>query len=600
MTIAANGTEAVALDSKSTPELHLSDPKLWWPNGYGPQNLYTLTLRFDVGAKSSDITTQQFGIRKIEYQVADSENLTLSVNGVRVMARGGNWGLDEAMKRVSRERLDAQFHMHALANLNIIRNWVGQSTSPDFYDMADKYGILLWDEFFQPNPNDGPDVTDIPTYLANVTDKVVRYRNHPSIAVWCARNEGYPPKELDDTLKTLMNSLDPTRLYQSNSADGRGVSSHGPYYWRSPRFFYAFNESFKTETGSVSIPTIESIQGMMPEKDWETINDDWAQHDMAAGAQRGNEFPTSLAERYGPIRNLADFVRKGQLATYEAFRAMYEGRNAEMFKTTTGVITWMSHPAQPSFVWQLYHYDLEPSAALYAVKKASETVHVQFNEEKRGVEVVNNRSDALNALSVNVLIYRFDGTLDSHKSYPVAQVPGSSTIKVAQIEVSTRISPLYFIKLDLTDASGKLLSSNFYWQHVAQDQFDGLMNLPTVILDTDANTRTEGNKTMLTVTLHNNTNNVALLSHLQLHQKKSGRRVLPVFYSDNYISLVPGESSTITIEAATKDLQGDLPLVELDGYNVDVKPVDGLVSIMANVNAQPSHWPASLIVPEKR
>ncbi len=63
---------------------------------------------------------------------------------------------------------------------------------------------------------------------------------------------------------------------------------------------------------------------------------------------------------------------------------------------------------------------------------------------------------------------------------------------------------------------------------------------------------------------------------------------------------MPGESSTITIEAATKDLQGDLPLVELDGYNVDVKPVDGLVSITANVNAQPSHWPASLIVPEKR
>ncbi len=599
VTIAANGTEVVALDSKTTPELHLSDPKLWWPNGYGPQNLYTLTLRFDVGTKSSDITTQQFGIRKIKYQVADSENLTLSVNGVRVMARGGNWGLDEGLKRVSRDRLEAQFHMHALANLNIIRNWVGQSTSPDFYDMADKYGILLWDEFFQPNPNDGPDVTDIPTYLANVTDKVVRYRNHPSIAVWCARNEGYPPKELDDTLKTLMSHLDPTRLYQSNSADGRGVSSHGPYYWRSPRFFYAFNESFKTETGSVSIPTIESIQGMMPQKDWESINDDWAQHDMAAGAQRGNEFPISLAERYGHIRNLADFVRKGQLATYEAFRAMYEGRNAEMFKTTTGVITWMSHPAQPSFVWQLYHYDLEPNAALYAVKKAAETVHVQFNEENRGIEVVNNRSDALNALQVKVLIYRLDGTMDSKRTYPVAQVPGSSTIKAAQIEVSARITPLYFIKLDLTDSSGTLLSSNFYWQHVAQDQFDGLMNLPTAVLDAEASTRSDGDKTLLTVTLHNNTNHVALLSHLQLHQNKSGRRVLPVFYSDNYISLVPGESSTVSIEAATKDLHGDLPLVELDGYNVDVKPVDGPVSIVANVNAQPSHWPASNIVPEQ-
>src|SRR5271156_4530146 len=600
VTIAANGSEAIVLDSKSTPELQLSNPQLWWPNGYGPQNLYTLTLSFDSGKKSSDTTMQQSGNSKIEYEVPGSDNLTLSVNGVKVMARGGNWGLDEAMKRVPRERLDAQFHMHALANLNIIRNWVGQSTNPDFYDMADKYGILLWDEFFQPNPLDGPDVTDIPTYLANVTDKVERFRNHPSIAIWCARNEGYPPKQLDDTLHALMDKLDPTRLYQSNSSAGRGVASHGPYYWRSPRFFYPVHEAFKTETGSVSVPTLESIQGMMPQKDWETINDDWAQHDMAAGAQRGNEFPTSLAVRYGHIRNLADFVRKGQLATYEAFRAMYEGRNVEMFKTTSGVITWMSHPAQPSFVWQLYHYDLEPNAALYAVKKASETVHVQFNEENRDIEVVNNRPDALNALAVKALIYRLDGTLDSQKTYPVAQVPGSSTIKAAQIEVSARISPVYFIKLELSDAHGQLLSSNFYWQHVAQDQFEGLMNLPTVTLDAAASTRADGDKTVLTVTLHNNTSHVALLSHLQLHQKKSGRRVLPVFYSDNYISLLPGESSTVSIEAATKDLRGDAPLIELDGYNVDVKPVDGPVSIIANVNAQSAHWPASNIVPDNK
>jgi mannosylglycoprotein endo-beta-mannosidase len=606
LTIAANGSEAVALDSRSTPELHLSDPKLWWPNGYGPQNLYTLTLRFDVGKQSSDSTTQQFGIRKIEYQVPDSENLTLSVNGVRVMARGGNWGLDEGMKRVTRERLDAQFHMHALANLNIIRNWVGQSTSPDFYDMADKYGILLWDEFFQPNPVDGPNVADIPTYLANVTDKVVRYRNHPAIAVWCARNEGYPPKELDDTLRTLMGRLDPSRLYQSNSADGRGVASHGPYYWRSPRFFYVVKESFKTETGSVSIPTIESIQGMMPQKDWETINDDWAQHDMAAGAQRGNEFPTSLAERYGHIRNLADFVQKGQLATYEAFRAMYEGRNSDMFKTTTGIITWMSHPAQPSFVWQLYHYDLEPNAALYAVKKAAESVHVQLNESNFGIEVVNNKNVALNGLSVKATIYNFDGTVSlgegqqAFQTFAVAHVPPSSTVKVAPIDVSTRVTPLYFVKLELTGAGGQLLSSNFYWQHVAQDQFDGLMKLPRVTLDAETSARVEGANTLLTATLHNNTPNVALLAHLQLHQKGSGKRVLPVFYSDNYISLVPGESSTVTIEAATKDLQGDQPLVEVDGFNVDVKPIDGPVAIAPNLNALPSHSPATEIVPEKR
>jgi beta-mannosidase len=277
---------------------------------------------------------------------------------------------------------------------------------------------------------------------------------------------------------------------------------------------------------------------------------------------------------------------------------MYEGRNSEMFKTTTGVITWMSHPAQPSFVWQLYHYDLEPNAALYAAKKASETVHVQFNEALRDLEIVNNRPDALKNLKLEVSTYRFDGWPDSRRTYSVAEVPGSTTIKVGELQVNARITQLYFIKLDLRDADGKLLSTNFYWQHVAQDQYDGLQALPTVTLDAEASARTEGEKILLTVKLSNNMSHIALMSHLQLHQKKSGKRVLPVFYSDNYLSLVPGESSTVTIEAATKDLQGDEPLVEIDGYNVDVKPVDGPVSVAPNVNAQPSHWPESNIVPD--
>lgn len=601
VTLDASASTVVALDSKSTPVLHIANPKLWWPNGYGPQNLYHLELAFETGTKKAEqVSSSQatnFGIRKIEYSVPDSENLTISVNGVRIMVRGGNWGLDEGLKRIPRERLDAQFHMHALANLNLVRNWVGQSTEPEFYEMADKYGILLWDEFFQPNPFDGPNVTDIPTYIANVTDKVVRYRNHPAIAVWCARNEGYPPKELDDQLKLLMAKLDPTRLYQSNSADGRGVSSHGPYYWRSPRFFYALNESFKTETGSVSIPTIESIQGMMPEKDWETINDDWAQHDLAHGAQRGDEYPFTLAKRYGPVRNLADFVRKGQLANYEAFRAMYEGRNAQMFKATTGVITWMSHPAQPSFVWQLYHYDLEPNSALFAVRKAAETVHVQLNEANFGVEIVNNKAEALKDLKLRTTIYSYDSKVSQQDDQTIAGVPGSTTVKVAQLVAAARISPDYFVKLDLTGSDGQLLSTNFYWQNVAQDDFTALEKLPVVTLETTAGSRVEGENTILTVTLRNAAETMALMTHLQLHRKQSGKRVLPVFYSDNYISLVPGESRTLTVEFATKDLGTDTPLIEIDGFNVDVKPSEGAVSVAPNLNALPSHWPASNLVP---
>ena len=595
VTVEAKTSADVSLDAASMPALHIANPKLWWPNGYGKQSLYKLTMEFKTGTAVSSKQETQFGIRKIEYSVADSENLTLSVNGVRVMARGGDWGLDEGMKRVPYKRLDAQFHMHALANLNIIRNWVGQSTNPDFYDLADKYGILLWDEFFQPNPSDGPNPEDKATYIANVTDKVVRFRNHPSIAVWCARNEGYPPKDLDDAFKVLMVRLDPGRHYQSNSADGRGVSSGGPYYWRAPRYFYALTESFKTETGSVSVPTIESIQGMMPQKDWETINDDWAQHDMARGAQMGDRYPHEIAARYGPVRNLADFVRKAQLMNYEAYRAMYEGRNAEMFKQTTGIITWMSHPAQPSFVWQLYHYDLEPNASLYGAKKAAEQVHVQLNEANGAIQIVNNRGEALTNVSVKEREYTVDGKVASEKTYPVAEVPASTTFKAGQNRVEVR-QDLYFLKLDLTDADGKLLSTNFYWQNVAQDDFTGLEKMPTVTLDVTAASRVEGAKTLIDITVKNSTQSVALMTHLQLHQGLAGPRVLPVFYSDNYLSLVPGESRTVTIEAATSDLGGKTPAVLVDGFNVDVKPVEWAVEIGPNVNAQPMHWPKSSLV----
>ena len=442
--LAPHSSQLVSFDPKTTPVLHINQPKLWWPNGYGPQNLYKLHLTFEQQNKPSDTQDVSFGVRKITYSVPDSDNLTISVNGVRVFIRGGNWGLDEAMKRIPRERLEAKIRLHKLANLNLIRNWVGQSTSQDFYDLCDKYGILLWDEFFQPNPSDGPNPTDLDTYIANVRDKIVRFRNHPSIAVWCARNEGFPPKEIDDRLRALMAELEPTRMYQPSSTEGHGVHSAGPYHWRTPREFYVIhNDFFKTETGSMSVPTLESIHGMIPKTDWETITDNWAERDFAKGAQGGDVYPSIIASRYGAIANLADFVRKSQLANYEAFRAMYEGRNAQLFHPATGVITWMSNPAQPSFVWQIYHYDLEPNSSLFAVKKASELIHIQFNEATGDLQVINNLPDALTGATAHVSIYNLDGTLAYQHSDKVTAPPdAATTLGPVEFPVLTLLRPL--------------------------------------------------------------------------------------------------------------------------------------------------------------
>jgi len=594
--LAPHSRQIVAFDSKTTPALHLLNPRLWWPNGYGAQNLYKLHLSFALEGKVSDSQDASFGVRKISYSVPGTDNLTISVNGVPIFIRGGNWGLDEALKRIPRERLEAEIRMHALANLNLIRNWVGQSTGEDFYELCDKYGILLWDEFFQPNPADGPNPTDIDTYIANVREKILRFRNHPSVAVWCARNEGFPPKEIDAELRKLMAELEPTRRYQPSSTDGAGVRSHGPYFWRTPREYYEVTDDFfKTETGSVSVPTLESVHGMMPRKDWETINDDWAEHDFAKGAQRGNAYPGVLAARYGKIANLADFVRKAQLMDYESFRAMYEGRNAQMFHPTTAIITWMSHPAQPSFVWQLYHYDLEPDSALFAVKSAGEMVHIQFNESNGNLQVINNLPTAIAGAVAHVANYSLDGRLASRYDVNVSAEP-SSAATLGAVNFPPGLAGTHFLKLELDDAQDKLISSNFYWlgEPGYPDLLTDLDTLPMVTLDAQVASKDADGKRLITVTLHNSTASVALMAHLQLRRKATGDRVLPAYPSDNYISLLPNESRTVTIEADTSAFNGEEALVVVDGWNVSVAAASAQgVSIAPNVDAQPAHWPVT-------
>ena len=586
VTLQPKETQTVKLTAANTPALHLQNPHLWWPNGYGDPYLYPLHLSFDIGNTPSDARDLKVGIREITYALPGSDNLALSVNGVPVFAKGGDWGIDEAMKRAPRERLEAQIRYHQEANYNMIRNWVGQSTSEDFYELCDQYGIMLWDEFFQPNPSDSGrtdqrdgsgDIPDVPLYLANAREKIVRYRNHPSIALWCGRNEGDPsPQNLADGLAALFKELDPNRLYHPNSNDGAGVRSGGPYSWRTPESFYTYpaTEVFKTELGSVSIPTLDSIHAMMPEKDWWPLdNDDWAEHDLTRGAQEGRGRGTpmyldAINARYGSTTSLPDFVRKAQLANYEAFRAMYEGRFAKLFAPTSAVLTWMSNPAQPSTVWQIYSYDLEPFGSLFGVKKACEQIHVQMNENNFHVMVINQLPTPLAGLKARVRVFNLDGSVKYDQTTPVASAAGSAATDAGAIAFPADVSAVHFVKLELRDAQDKLLSENFYWRGVKQDDLTALDTLPDVTLGAKITRRDANGRCVLDVALTNPAKTVAVMAHVQLRKQSDHTRVLPVEYSDNYISLLPGETHTITISAASADLGNNQPLVTVDGWNV--------------------------------
>ena len=581
--------------SDEFPQLRISNPRLWWPAGMGEQNLYDLHVEFVADESVSDEYDATFGIREIGYSVPEHGNLALSVNGKRVFCKGGNWALDEFMKRIDPARLEAQVRMHRDANFNMIRLWGGMATSKVLYDLCDKYGIMVWDEFWQFN---AADPLDHDLYMANVQDKVLTFRNHPSLVIWCARNEAYPPEYLDNDVRNLLAVLDPARHYQSNSGGGYGCNSGGPYEWQTPSDYNMFSEkknfnrreTFKTEIGPQSIPTLESIQGMMPEKDWTSVTDAWAERNFVSGG--GRKLLKTISSRYGAAVNVADFVRKSQMMNYEGFRAMYEGRMGRMFDPVQGILLWMSVPTQPSFVWQMMHYDLEPNASFFALKKACEPIHIQFNESEGGViQVVNHNSVAVHGMKATYDIYGLDGKLIAGKEITVDAKPNTAT-KVCGVDWPEGLDDVHFVKLKLTGSDNSLVSDNFYWRGAMSDHdnLKSLDSLPVVKLQTKSAMRTKDGKVYMDVTLRNPGKNVALLAHLQLHRAKSGERVLPAYYSDNYISLLPSESRTVTVEASESDLNGEKPMILVDGWNVDVAPSK---YIALNSNAQVDSWEKS-------
>jgi beta-mannosidase len=596
--LAPNSSQLVKLNPQSTPQLRLANPKLWWPNGFGEPTLYPLRLSFDINGVASDTVDLNVGIRKVTYFVDGSRNLTLSVNGVRIFAKGGNWGMDEMLKRIPRQRLEAQIRLHKAANYTILRNWVGQSTTEDLYDLCDRYGIMVWDEFFQANPANGLNPLDAPLYLSNVRDKVLRFRNHPSIVIWCGRNEGAPPPEIDRGIAEIVKGLDQSRYYQSSSTAGNGVvSGGGGYNWREPRLFYGNYPAFNTEVGSASIPTLEAIQSWMPRKDlfdFNFPNDDWAEHCLVGGNGNPVDKPLQaiLAKRYGPFNTLADFIRKVQLADYEAFRAMYEARMSRLFNPTTAIITWMSNPAQPCLVWQIYDYSLEPFASFFGVQKAAEPVHIMMTQDDFRIMLVNHTPAPLTNMKYRVRILNLDGSVKFDETAAVPTAPASGAMELRALPTPAGLSAVHLVRLELLGPTGKVVSDNLYWKETTQDDLRALDTIPDVELQGRVARRDAGGACLLDVTLSNPTRNVALMAHLQLRNQRTNQRVLPVFYSENYVSLLPGESRTITIEAASQDLGGARPLVVVDGWNVTAKAMDfpdkGGARIATNDNAHVS------------
>ncbi len=623
----APGQGQVVFTPADFPQLSINNPKLWWPNGYGAQTLYGLRLLASVDDKVSDQKDSRIGLRQMTYELSlmDSHGelrrvevdyakarqlgqdvtdgshegirkvtdgwatsltkvgetspavrdvpdtgltpyLVIKVNGVKIAARGGNWGTDDWRKRVSRERLEPYFRLHKDAHLNIIRNWVGQNTEDVFYDLADEYGLLVLNDFWASTQDFQLEPQDVPLFLKNAADVISRYRNHPSIALWFGRNEGVPQPILNEGLEALVHDLDGTRWY-TGSSNRVNLQNSGPYNYREPEtYFTEHAKGFSVEVGTPSFPTLEAFEAAVPAPDRWPVSDVWAYHDWhPTGNGATKTFLDAMAAKLGPAASLEDFERKAQLMNYETHRAIFEGMNQELWTQSSGRLLWMTQPAWPSSMWQILSHDYDTHAAYYGTQKAAETVHAQMSLADHRLAVVNNGLAPISGAALRARVVGLDGKPLADRSWRI-DAPANGTALGETLDLSGPLAQgAVVVRLDLAGADGKLLSSNLYW--VAKDaegerKLSAMADQPVSITAAGGKA---GEETVVTVTLANTGSAPALNGKLTLVDAK-GARILPAYYADNYVSLLPGERRTVEIRYPGQARPG--AKVELRGWNV--------------------------------
>ena len=556
-------------------EIVVQHPKLWWPNGYGEPHLYDVTMRAG-GSHECRFTS---GIRRFDYDVSDG-SLRIWVNGRRLVGRGGNWGFSESNLRYRAEDYERAMQLHRHENFNLVRNWVGMIGDEEFYDAADRNGILIWQDFWLANPADGPDPDDEAMFMANAENMLKRIRNHPSLLLWCGRNEGYPPASLDAALRGLVAREDPQSYYISSSADDV-VSGRGPYfrlpsksYWMLDQTPWYRNETrmFHSERGMPNFPNYESLLEMMPASQTWPPTRMWGVHDFALqSAQRGQTFIDAVESYFGPVRDGQTFAEHAQWVNYDGYRAMFESRSRER----RGLLLWMSHPAWPSMAFCTYDWFLDGTAAYYACRKACEPLHIQWNPATERVEVVNYSAGEQRALRAVAQLYTADGVRSASRDTSLS-VPEDSTAVLFGMNFSQaglNGNPRWgrqvcFLRLELFDGT-TLVSRNDYVIPAEEDNLRQLNNLPSAHIKLVQKPARQGQPAAIVVS--NTSETPALMLHF-VARHGDGTRILPTYWSDNYIHLMPGEERTLTYITPDDDSHA---MIEVRGFNV---PLDEIIA----------------------
>ncbi|MFJ7207026.1 glycosyl hydrolase 2 galactose-binding domain-containing protein [Streptomyces sp. NPDC098789] len=622
--LAAHETRTLVFSPADHPALRLRAPRVWWPATMGRQPLYRLDLTATVDGAPSDTAHETFGIREVRAPLNADGARQYEVNGRPLLIKGAGWSPD-AYLRWDRTYVEDRLRYALDLGLNTLR-LEGHIEPDEFFDLADRYGILTlpgWEccDKWEGEVNRGGSgerwtPADYPVAKASMAAEAARLRHHPSVISFLIGSDAAPNRRIEQGYLDALKAADwtaPVIPAASGAASpltgASGMKMTGPYEWVPPRYWYDKRAGgaggFNSETSAgPDVPTLDTLRRMMSPAELDSLWKDpgAAQYHRSPSATFATLklYDEALSHRYGPPTDLTDYVRKAQLAQYESVRAQFEAyaRHAkDASEPSTGVIYWMFNSGWTSLHWQLVDRYLDQGGAYFGAKKANEPLHVQYGYGDRTVAVVNNRTSRASGLTARVTLFSTDGAQRYDRTVTGVSVAGggaSSAVLTVPASV-TGLSTTYLARLVLTDGAGREVSRNVYWLSTADDVLDyagttwyytptsayadlrGLAAMPrtsvTATGSTVTTTPTTSTSTTTVTLRHTGAGKApALLTDVHLVGAR-GAPVLPVRWSDNQVSLWPGESTTLTATYRTADLHGAAPRLRISGWNTPTATV---------------------------
>ena len=580
--------------------INIADPKLWYPNGYGPQNLYHFKATLLTNNKIADEVSTRSGLRSVKLNTerdSAGRKFEFIVNGIPVFAKGANIiPFDHFPTRVTKEKYRHFLQAAANANMNMMRLWGGgYYETQEFYDTCDELGIMVWQDFMFANATP-------PNFLRENIEKEIDYqvrrlRNHPCLAVWCGNNEititmesgmgaipdafkslfellkpkGVAPyinyfSYFQETIPNIVKGLSPEMPY-TNSAPTANFEAQTPTFNSGDRHNYdvwwnnkdievqsGYHVRFMSETGIQGFPDMQTINSF-------TLPEDRAPKSRIMNAHQKNYLVNGngviakiIKSEYKETTDFNTFVYLSQLVQGESLKIFDESMRRQR-PFSMGFLYWQLNDSWPVISWATSDYYGRPKAAMYLAKHFFAPVLVSpFMEDgKVNIYIVSDKTTNIPAtLTVKLMNFNSKVLFNKKSSVIVKPLSSSLVLSISQKELDDAgyDAGTSFISVQLSNSEGVLSSNQMLFKKPKDLTFPAAPVQSSIVK--------AGDHYQLTLS------SPVLAPRVAVSFEGQDAEL-----SDNFINVLPGEPAKITItsKASLDQLQKSLKIIALNSYN---------------------------------